>query len=158
MYCSTCGVAVTQNLTYCNYCGAKLGGAQGENGPRYPEVKPELLVSAMTGLFILGLAAITVLIGVIRTTLDLPVERVLAVALVPFLLLLLIEGVFIRLLFRRRRGTEETGNTSRTIGPATKELDAAQARGLPEPITSVTEHTTRAFDPIYTERTSKNRS
>ena len=158
MYCSTCGVAVTQNLTYCNYCGATLGGAQGENGPRYPEVKPELLVSAMTGLFILGLAAITVLIGVIRTTLDLPVERVLAVALVPFLLLLLIEGVFLRLLFRRKHGTQEAANAARTTGQATKELDAAQARGLPEPITSVTEHTTRAFDPIYTERTSKNRS
>jgi hypothetical protein len=157
MYCSTCGVAVTQGLTYCNYCGAKLNAASGENGSKSPEVKPELLVSAMTGLFILGLAAITVLIGVIRTTLDLPVERVLGVALVPFLLLLLIEGVFIRLLFRRKRGTQESGNAVRTTGQATKELHATQARGLPEHMPSVTENTTRAFDPIHTERTSKNR-
>ena len=155
MYCSTCGVAVTQNLTYCNYCGAKLGGAQGENVTKSSEVRPELLVSAMTGLFILGLAAITVLIGVIKTTLDLPVERVLAVALVPFLLLLLIEGVFIRLLFRRKRGAEATRDTAAVKGQATKELDAIQTRALPEPVPSVTEHTTRAFDPIYTERTSK---
>jgi hypothetical protein len=155
MYCSTCGVAVTQNLTYCNYCGAKLSSAQGENVTKSPEVRPELLVSAMTGLFILGLAVITVLTGVMKTTMDLPVERVLAVALVPFLLLLLIEGVFIRLLFRRKRGTQETGNAVRTTGQATKELDATQARGLQEHMPSVTENTTRAFDPIYTDRTSK---
>ena len=155
MYCSTCGVAVTQNLTYCNYCGAKLSGAQGENVTKSPEVRPELLVSAMTGLFILGLIAITVLIGVIKTTLDLPVERVLAVALVPFLLMLLIEGVFIRLLFRRKRGAEAARDTAAVKGQATKELDAIQTRALPEPVPSVTEHTTRAFDPIYTDRTSK---
>ena len=155
MYCSTCGVAVTQNLTYCNYCGAKLSGAQGENVTKSPEVRPELLVSAMTGLFILGLAVITVLIGVMKTTMDLPVERVLAVALVPFLLMLLIEGVFIRLLFRRKRGGAEAGNAVLLKGQATKELDAIQTRALPEPVPSVTEHTTRAFDPIYTDRTSK---
>jgi hypothetical protein len=155
MYCSTCGVAVTQNLTYCNYCGAKLSGAQGENVTKSPEVRPELLVSAMTGLFILGLIAITVLIGVIKTTLDLPVERVLAVALVPFLLMLLIEGVFIRLLFRSKRGAKATSDTMAVKGQATKELDAVQTRALPEPVPSVTEHTTRAFDPIYTDRTSK---
>ena len=155
MYCSTCGVAVTQNLTYCNYCGAKLSGAQGENVTKSPEVRPELLVSAMTGLFILGLIAITVLIGVVKTTLDLSVEGVLAVALLPFLLLLLIEGVFLRLLFRRKRGTESARDTVALKGQSTKELDAVQTRALPEPVPSVTEHTTRAFDPIYTERTSK---
>ena len=155
MYCSTCGVAVTQNLTYCNYCGAKLSGAQGENATKSPDVRPELLVSAMAGLFILGLTAITVLIGVVKTTLDLPVERVLAVALVPFLLLLLIEGVFIRLLFRRKHGAETATDTVAFKRQATKELDAIQTRALPEPVPSVTEHTTRAFDPIYTDRTSK---
>jgi hypothetical protein len=157
MYCPTCGVAVAQGLTYCNYCGAKLSGPQGDNVTKSPEVKPELLVSAMTGLFILGLAALTVLIGVVKTTLDLPVEGVLAVALLPFLLLLLIEGVFLRLLFRRKHGTQEAGNAVRKTGQATKELDATQARGLPEHVPSVTENTTRAFDPIYNERTSKNR-
>ena len=155
MYCSTCGVAVTQGLSYCNYCGAKVSGAKGDNLIPSSEVKPELLVCAMTGLFIFGLLAITVLIGVIKTTLDLPVERVLAIALLPFLLLLLIEGILIRLLLRRKRGAEEAVDIPHLRGPATKELETAQARALPQPVPSVTEHTTRAFAPIYDERTSK---
>jgi hypothetical protein len=155
MYCPSCGVAVAQGLTYCNYCGAKLQGVKGDHVVKSPEVKPELLVSAMTALFIFGLVAITMLIGVVKTTLDLPVERVLVLALLPFLLLLLIEGVFIRLLLRRRHGAEEAGDAVQLKGQATKELDAAQARVLPEHMPSVTEHTTRAFAPIYDERESK---
>jgi len=153
MYCSSCGVAVTQGLSYCNYCGAKLNGV-GDNVIKSSEVKPELLVSAMAGVFILGLVAITMLLGVMKTVLDLNIGQVLAFALLSFLIMLTIEGVFISLLLRRRRGTEEAGGTMLKV-QATRELDAAQARVLPEPAPSVTEHTTRAFEPIYNERTSK---
>jgi hypothetical protein len=155
MYCSSCGVAVAQGLSYCNYCGSKLGGAKGDNLNTSPEVKPELLVSAMAGVFILGLVAITMLMGVMKSVLDLNVGQILAFTMLSFLIMLFLEGVFLRLLFRRKRGAEEAGDTVLLKGPETKELDGAQARVLPEPVPSVTEHTTRAFDPIYTERTSK---
>ncbi|MFN2513908.1 MAG: hypothetical protein ABR568_21130 [Pyrinomonadaceae bacterium] len=118
-------------------------------------MKPELLVSAMVAVFILGLAAITCLIGVMKVVLDLNVGQILAFTMLSFLIMLLVEGVCIRLLFRRKRGAEETGATALSKNQATKELDPAQARSLPEPMGSVTEHTTRAFDPIYTERPSK---
>lgn len=154
MYCSSCGVAVAQGLSYCNYCGAKLSGV-GDNVTASPEVRPELLVSAMAGVFILGLAAITVLMGVMKSVLDLPPDRILAFTLVPFLIMLALEGVFLRLLFRRKRGAEQAGDTVIGKGQATKELDATQARALPERRTSVTEHTTRALEPVHTERTSK---
>ena len=154
MYCSTCGVAVTQGLSYCNYCGATLSGAKGDKVTKSPDVKPELLVSAMAGVFILGLVAITMLIGVMKTVLGLNAGQILAFTMLSFLIMLLIEGVCLRLLFRRKRVTEETGDTALVKGQATKELDAAQARALPEPA-SVTEHTTRAFEPIHVERTSK---
>jgi|ERR1700686_1090141 len=155
MYCSSCGVAVAQGLSYCNYCGAKLNGVKGDNVIKSSEVKPETLVAAMVFVFVFGLGAITVLMGVMKAVLHLEVGQILAFTLLSFLIMLLIEGVCIRLLFRRRRGTEERGDTVLLKGQATKELDAAQARVLPEPVPSVTEHTTRAFDPIYPERTSK---
>jgi hypothetical protein len=93
--------------------------------------------------------------GMMKTVLELPAERVLGFTLFPFLIMLLLEGVFLRLLFRRKRGAGKADDVVLLKGQATKELDAAQARALPEPLASVTEHTTRAFDPIYSERKSK---
>jgi len=154
MYCPSCGVAVAQDLSYCNYCGAKLNGVKGETRIKSPEVKPEMLVSAMVIVFVFGLAAITLLMLVMKDVLG-NVGQVLALTLLSFLIMLSIEGVIIRLLLRRKRGTEEAEDTMRLKGQATKALDAAQARALPEPMPSVTEHTTRTFEPIYNERTSK---
>lgn len=153
MFCSTCGVSVAQGLSYCNYCGAKLSGA--EEAPDSPDVKPGLLVSAMVGLFILGLVAITMLMGVMKQVLDLPGDRVIAFAFFPFLMMVVLEAVLLRLLFRRKRETRVDVDKSLSKGQATKELDAANARALPEGVPSVTEHTTRAFAPIHKERTPK---
>ena len=148
MYCSTCGVAVAQGLSYCNYCGAKLNRDESKSS----ELRAEYLVFAMMAVFIFGLAAITALMGVMKVILGVTVETVFAFALLPFLLLLVMEGVFIRLLLRRTRSTDTTSETAQLKGQATRELDAAQPRVLAEAKPSVTEHTTRAFDPIHVER------
>lgn len=150
MYCSSCGIAVAEGLSYCNYCGAKLNLKEDS---KLPNVRPELLVAAMVGLFIFGLIAIIMMMGMMKEVMGLTVESVLVISLLPFLLLLLLESIFIRLLFRARRGTDASGSLSR--GQSTKELDAAHVRHLPEPLSSVTEHTTRAFEPIHTKRRSE---
>jgi len=150
MYCPTCGVAVAQGLSYCNHCGAKLTGATGGESS---ELRPGYLVFAMMAVFVFGLIAITMLIGVMRTVLAFNEGAMLAFTLLSFLMLVLIEGVFIRLLFRTTRRAEEARATAAMKGQGTNELEAAQARALPEPLPSVTEHTTRTFDPIYTDRT-----
>jgi hypothetical protein len=150
MFCSSCGVTVAQGLTYCKNCGAKL--SRGEDESKSSEVKPDLLVTAMVATFIFGLAAITLLIGVMKAVLGLPDGTILGFMMFPLLLMLVLEGVFIRLLLRRTRGTQAIGDARLLKEQATNELDPAQARALPEGMASVTEHTTRAFEPIYTER------
>ncbi len=155
MYCSSCGVAVAQGLSYCNYCGGKLNGAEGDNVIKSSGVKPELLVSAMVGLFILGLVAIAVLIGVLKQVAGFDLPILLAVTMFSFVLMLVVEGVLIGLLLSGRRGAKEAGDTERLKEQTTKELGEVQARVLPEPVPSVTEHTTHAFEPIYSERKSK---
>lgn len=127
MYCSTCGVSVAPGLSYCNYCGAKLSGTA-DNEPETPAVKPEFLVAAMIGIFILGMIAITLLMGMMKQVLGLPVERVLAFTLLPFLVMLALEGVFIRLLFRGKRRVQNKQVTLRAKEQVTNELDAAHAR------------------------------
>jgi len=152
MYCPACGLSVAQGLSYCNYCGAKLSGEKGDSLIKSSEVKPESLVFSMVSVFVLGVPAITVLIGVMKAVLDLNVGQILAFTLLSFLIMLLLEGVFIWLLLRRHRGAEGTGGTARSKGQATKELNEAQDGVLPEATPSVTEQTTRAFDPIHVRR------
>src|SRR4030095_3093754 len=147
MYCSTCGVALAQGLSYCNYCGAKRGGKADS-----AELRPESLLGTIAALFIFGLAVITVLMGVMKSVLGLPVERILAFSLLPFIVLLVLEGVFLRLLLSGKKRPHTSASVNSQV---TNELDSAHARALPEPVPSVTEQTTRAFDPIYTERKSK---
>src|ERR1700704_4668002 len=105
MYCPSCGVAVTQGLSFCNYCGAKLSVVKGDTRIKSAEVKPELLVSAMAGVFILGLVAITMLMGMMKAILHLDVGVILAFAVLCFLMMLSLEGVFVRLLFSRKHRT-----------------------------------------------------
>jgi hypothetical protein len=152
MYCSTCGVVVAQGLSYCNHCGAKLN--RGDAVVKSSEVRPDLLVTSMVATFVFGLAAITMLMGVMKVVLGLPVGTVLAFTVLPFLLMLSLEGVFIRLLLRRHRSPEESDKVL-SKQQTTNQLDATQARVLPEGVPSVTEQTTRAFDPVYTDRTPK---
>jgi heme/copper-type cytochrome/quinol oxidase subunit 2 len=155
MYCSSCGVAVAQGLPFCNFCGAKLGGAKNETLAKSAEVKPELLVSAMVVVFVFGLVAITMFMGVMKTMLAFDTGQLLAFALLSFLIMLSIEGVFVRLLFRPRRDRAEKPDPVQLRTQATNELDAAHALGLTEHRPSVTEHTTRAFAPIYKDGGAK---
>lgn len=155
MYCSSCGVAVAPGLSYCNFCGEQLAGAKRDRLAKSPDVKPETLIASMVFTFVFGLGAIAVLMVVMKAVLE-DTGLLIFFALLCFLIMLLLEGVIIRLLFRRKRDAEEASETGRLKGQTTRELDAAQARALPEPAASVTEHTTRAFDPVYPERTSKS--
>src|SRR5438876_5781941 len=98
MYCSSCGVAVTQGLPYCNYCGAKL--STGDSGDKPPDIRPGGLVSMMVATFVMGLFAITVFMGVMKTVIHLDTGPMLAFTTLSFLIMLMLEGIFIRLLFR----------------------------------------------------------
>jgi len=155
MYCSSCGAAVVQGLSYCNHCGAKLGGTRVDDDLESSQVRPGYLVFAMMASFFFGLLAITVLMGVMKAVLGLSVGWIVAFTLLSFLIMLVLEGVFIRLLLHRKRAAGAESNSLLLKKQATKELDAAQPRVLQEPMPSVTEHTTRAFEPIQSKRTSE---
>lgn len=149
MYCSTCGVAVVQGLVFCNYCGAKLNPKE---TPAKSDVKSGSLIGGMVFVFVFGIVAITMLLGMMKSVLRVSDGMIIGFALLSFLTMLVIEGVFIRLLLRRTGGRAHASDQVAIKGQATRELDASQVRVLPEPLPSVTEETTRTFDPIYTER------
>ena len=152
MYCSTCGVVVTESLNYCNHCGARIITSSSDKVDDSRNVKPGLLVSAMVGTFVLGLIAITALLGVMKSVLNLEAGQILGFAVLSFSIMLFLEGVFLVLLFRRNRGVEDRAKKESLAGHTTKELGAPQVQALREPLSSVTDETTRAFEPIYTNR------
>jgi hypothetical protein len=122
----------------------------GDKVTKSSEVKTESLVWAMVAVLVFGFVAIVFLMMAMKMV-GLNVGQILAFTILSFLIMLLVEGVFTWQLLLRKRGAE-TGETSLAKNQTTKELDAAQARLLPEHMPSVTEHTTRTFEPIFIER------
>lgn len=152
MYCSSCGVAVTQSLSYCQHCGAKLNGAPGDGVIEPSETPTESLIWAIVTVFIVGFGCIIGLMAIMKEVLNVNVGLILIVALLGFLLMLAVESVFIWLLWNRNRGAQAGDNTAREQERATKALQAAPARVLHEGGMNVTEDTTRKFEPVYRAR------
>ena len=148
--CPGCSKEVVSGLTYCNHCGFKLNGAK-DDGIKSSEVKPELLVSAMVGLFILGLVAIAVLIGVLKQVAGFDLPILLAVIIFSFVLMLVVEGVLIWLLLSRKKVEKEVSDTNRLHEPAMNEIYTPPTQQLSEPTfqpLSVIEHTTRTLEHV----------
>jgi predicted amidophosphoribosyltransferase len=147
VYCSSCGIAVAQGLTYCKNCGAKLNPA--EIGNQSSDIRPGGLVTMMVATFVMGTFVIAMLMGVMKVIVQFDFGTIMAFTMLSFLIMLTLEGIFIKLLFSRKRGDLESNQQNNRA--TTKELEA-QSRLPIEPVPSVTEHTTRAFDPVYSER------
>ena len=146
---------MAQNLTYCNHCGAKLREAKDDNLLKSSEIKPELILSSMVALFILGLVAIAVLIGVLKQVAGFDLPFLLAITMFSFVLLLLIEGVLIWLLLRRKKVEKEVSDINQLNEQATKELYTEPARVLTEPVPTVIEQTTNRLEHICHDQKSK---
>ena len=147
MYCSACGVAINQGLTYCKNCGAKVVR---EDERRPDEPKPENVMLMMVMTFVFGMVAISVLLAILKGVLHFEFGPLMAITMLSFLIMIALEGVFIRLLFsgRQRKDKEATLLSDQ---PTMKQLEAQSQFPL-QSVGSVTERTTRNFDPVFSER------
>ena len=148
MYCSTCGSAVAQNLSYCSRCGAKLRSAE-------TSLTLDSLVWAIVSLLIAGVGVIIGLMAVMKNVVGLNEGIIVIVTALSFLALLTAEGVLIRILLGAWKGARGADEAAAPKGQKTRELEEAQPRALPEPVPSVTEQTTRTFEPTYGGRKPK---
>jgi|SRR5262252_612393 len=148
MYCSSCGVAVNSGLTYCNHCGAKLN--RGDGG-KSTEVRA-FIVTMMVATFVLGTFVITLLMGMMKSVLHFDFGPIMGLASVCFLVMFVLEGVFISLLFGRDRGAPKADEKGASQNRATTRQLEAESRMPLEPVGSVTEQTTRAFAPLHGQR------
>lgn len=150
MYCSSCGSAVPANLRYCNHCGAKVNTKRNDDAPQ-PELFPESLVWAIVSIFVVGIGATIGLMAVMKEVLHFDMSLIMFFSLLSFGLMTVIEAVFIWLLLSRSRIGKRQLQGKET--PA-QELSDASPRLLSDPVPSVTEQTTRAFEPVHQKRKS----
>ncbi len=150
MYCSTCGKSVVPGLAYCNHCGARLTGGQNQVANQ-SDTSFDTLIWAIVGVFCGGIGVLIGLLAVMKKELGFDLSLLIFFSLLTFALITAIEAVFIWMLFSRHRASSRAGKIEHR---ATKELDSAPARMLAEPVPmpSVTEQTTRSFDPVYEKR------
>jgi hypothetical protein len=100
--------------------------------------------AAMVMTFVFGLAAIAGLIAVMKAC-NLNEGVINGFAVMSFLMMIVIEAIFIGLLLRSALGKrEDRARAQRT----TNELDAPQPAALAAPAISVTDHTTRTLEPV----------
>jgi hypothetical protein len=132
-----------------------VSGAKVDGSATPADSFAESLVNSMAAVFIVGLGVIVGLMAVMKKVVGFDLEVILAITVLSFALMLVVEVALIWLLLSGRRGVKAVGDTVQLKGQTTRELGEAQARVLTEPVPSVTEHATRAFEPIYSERQSE---
>lgn len=151
MYCQSCGTEVTKELNYCNRCGANLNVSS-----NLPEqfVRPINL----TGPTIAVALMVVISLGIIFASVnDLARKDIHPAALTWMVIggLAMIAGVTAMILRQWSQLAGVTKQQERTL-PRKKPVEKeSKPMSLPpmssNPIPSVTDHTTRTFDPIYRE-------
>ena len=154
MYCPSCSAALPQELSYCNRCGANLGIIKGSGKSKSSGMSVESMVWAIVAITATVLVFMIPLIALMKEA-GLSGSVIASFVALMLLILIGIDGVFVWQLIRLNGRDKEAGSASQLERSDTKELGAQREQALPEPRISVTEDTTRMFEPTYEERRTK---
>jgi len=151
MYCHICGGRLAQALGYCNHCGAHLSTqkVQGQAGTASVAMDTLLWVIVGTTITLLGMALGALVLmknGAINERLG------MAFVILTFVALLVSDGVLVWRFLNLNRCAEEVSDVADLNELSSEEPNALSARALREPlepVSSVTEQTTRAFERSY---------
>jgi len=148
MYCAHCGTPLTQGLSYCNRCGANLR--------ERPEVSTGAISAFLTAITLIGIVGLGAMFGgalVLRRGALLSQELIGVFMLFTFLIVSMIEIMLVRNLSRLTSAAEkEKKNYFPAPPPMPQDLRLTQGTPLGEPVSSVTENTTRTLEYIRREQ------
>ena len=167
MYCQTCAAEIQPGLNYCNRCGAVVNASLTRT-----ETPTAALVDLKAPVRTLGATiTLTTLIGltIIFMALDamsaraLPVELLATMGAAGLFLILVIDVFLLRILSRLvQLPVAASAPQVQTKRPEARELPTPPAQIYmpasatdPLPVSSVTDHTTRTFHPVYKEPQAK---
>ena len=157
MYCPSCGTEVTQELSYCSRCGANLKPLVGQAG-----LPPSKLVGAAWAISIavtvVTLGGFGMIFGVVMTLIDRGIGLSPAGMILVFfamLFILAVAAMLVRQLSRVLSIPQLSSKAEPVEKPNLVEKPVQQITAARAPGSSVTDHTTRTFDPIYKERNTQ---
>jgi len=153
MYCPTCGVSLVAALSYCNHCGASLNSLQAQDKRDTAEeaIDTLVLVNVGTSITLLGMA-LGALVLIKQGAIDEKMGRTFVI--LSFVAFFVLEAIMLWRLVsvNRNKRSEATRAQLQSKDLSTEELTEAPARALlepREPLSSITEETTRVFEPSY---------
>jgi len=157
MYCSSCGTALSPELSFCNRCGAQIRKERSEDQERS---LASALVTAVVLVAIFGLSLIVGGAIALHAAAQLHEGIIGSYMAISFLIVGSVEIMLMRQLssvlgIERRRKQLEQPPQQPLFQPAVvpaNELRMAHLRAASEPITSVTENTTRTLQSSFHER------
>lgn len=168
MYCASCGVEVSEGMSYCNRCGAKLKPVSEEIVPVVSSPPPVRVaagaawaMAAAVAFITLGGFALIFSLVMIFVSKGLSIdEGRLALIIISLLVILLVDWQLLRQFTRLTSGKAQAPDDA-PAKPEKRQLSGKPSAVPPqlaaprEPIGSVTENTTRTFDHVYRERETK---
>lgn len=148
MYCPICGAESTQGLNYCKRCGTGLT-------PSVPPIPDKTSVGKAMGLmlFLVSVVSIAGFVALFSTVYNLGERQYFdtraLVAIMAFggATVIGVIGLLVWLLLRFTTGPQPVAHHDKTAKPGAREYNAPQLAAPPIGLTSVTENTTRNFEP-----------
>ena len=144
MYCAHCGTPLTQGLSYCNRCGANL--------KEQTEVSTGAISAFLTAITLIGITGLGIMFGgalVLRRGANLSQEMIGFFMLFTFMIVGMTEIMLVRNLSKLMSANEKE---KKNYFPAPQDLRLTQGMPLGEPVSSVTENTTRTLEYIRREQ------
>lgn len=150
MYCSTCGIPVAAELSFCKRCGTSLNKERGASEEK------SLAGGLITGVVLVAVLGLGIMCGgaiALKKGAELQEPAVVFFMILSFAIVGFVELFLVRQLTRLVGGGRDQKRMSESVQPLfqpalvpASEVRAAHLRTLPEPISSVTENTTRTLE------------
>jgi hypothetical protein len=152
MYCQSCGSALVQKTNYCNRCGTQLVKSSQVSVDKTPAEKR--LDEYLDGLFWISVFGLGFIIGgtVLLTKAGVRDLIVVGYAVLSTVVFLINFGFSLWGALSIMRSSKD-GKLTMRPGHETAELGPSRIEALPMPAASVTENTTRSFEPVENRRT-----
>jgi hypothetical protein len=147
MHCQTCGSVLAHNTRYCNRCGTQLVPTDNASPDKTPAEKR--LDEYLDGLFWISVFGLGFIIGgtVVLTKVGVRDLIVLGYAVLSTIVFAINFGFSLWGALSIMRSSKD-GKLTMQPGHDTRELGPPKIETLPIPAASVTENTTRSFEPI----------